>query len=78
MIKIEIIPVNLESLTQQSQIPISFEVNKKIDISRIDSGLGGISFNEVTVSPPYFKDYDLAESPVDWLRMTFPPKTVSP
>lgn len=69
MIKIEILPINLESLTEHSKIPISFVVNKKIDISRINSGLGGISFNEVMVSPPYIKDYDLEESPVDWLRI---------
>ena len=69
MLKTEILPVNLETLTQYSQIPISFEVNKKINISRIDSGLGGLVFNEVNVSPPYLKDYDLAETPVDWLRI---------
>jgi GNAT superfamily N-acetyltransferase len=65
---IEILPVNLATLSAYGQIPMRFEVNSKIEIKRIKAGLEGLTFQEIKVEPGYIKDYDLEEKPTDWLK----------
>jgi ribosomal protein S18 acetylase RimI-like enzyme len=66
--KIEILPVNKKNLTEYGKTPISFEVNSKIQIRQVGSGLEGLNFKEVKVAPSFVKDYDQEEKPIDWLK----------
>ena len=64
------LPVNTESLTAYSAVPISFEVKSKLTIDLLNDGLGGIVLHEEAVNPPYIKDYDeiKGEGPIRWLK----------
>ena len=65
---VEALPVNETTLAAYSRIPISFEVRSKLTIELVDSGLGGVVFQEEKVSPPYVKDYDglKGDGPTRW------------
>ena len=67
--EVETLPVNLETLSEHARIPISFKVSSKIEIQRIGSGLGGLVFKEVSLDPPYIKDYDEEQKPQGWLKI---------
>lgn len=58
----------IERIAQVSEIPIAFEVNRILDLSLSDEGLGGIILAEVPVDDPWVKDYDafLEEGPTRW------------
>lgn len=68
--EIATLPVNTESLTTYSKIPISFEVKSKLIVDLLNDGLGGIVLHEEEVIPPYVKDYDeiKGEGPIRWLE----------
>lgn len=69
-IQIEILPVNQQTLSEYSSIPISFEVRSILRVDLVDAGLGGIRLNEEPVARPYVKDYDArdGEGPTRWLK----------
>ena len=48
----------LGDLSELAQIPIAFTVDRVLEVSVTDEGLGGIALNEVTVDEPWTKDYD--------------------
>jgi GNAT superfamily N-acetyltransferase len=60
----------ISQLDQHGEIPISFWVDRVLQLSRRDSGLGGIVLTEVEVDSPWLKDYDAAEGqgPARWLQ----------
>lgn len=64
------LPVNTESLTEYSTVPIIFEVKSKLSVDLINDGLGGIVLHEEDVIPPYIKDYDetKGEGSIRWLE----------
>jgi GNAT superfamily N-acetyltransferase len=66
--RVEILPVNRANLVAYGRIPIGFTVDSKIEIRRESSGLQGLIFREIKIDPPYLKDYDLEEKPVQWLK----------
>jgi GNAT superfamily N-acetyltransferase len=68
--EIATLPLNTESLTTYSMIPISFEVKSKLTVALVNDGLGGIVLHEEEVIPPYVKDYDetKGEGPIRWLE----------
>jgi GNAT superfamily N-acetyltransferase len=55
-------------LSEHADIPIAFTVERILEISLPDDGLGGIAFNEVPVEVPWEKDYDRirGEGPTRW------------
>lgn len=67
--KIEVKPVNRTTLSEYIKIPITFEVDSKVEIERVGSGLEGLILREVRVEPTFIKDYDLEEKPTDWLKV---------
>jgi ribosomal protein S18 acetylase RimI-like enzyme len=56
------------SLSDHAEIPIAFLVDKILEVSQIDGGLGGIILRESAVDVPYIKDYDAikGEGPTRW------------
>jgi streptothricin acetyltransferase len=64
--RIETLTVNETTLTDYSGIPISFEVESKLNVELLDNGLGGMIFHEEKVTPPYIKEYDPFEPPTTW------------
>ena len=72
--KIVALPVNTESLTEYSTIPIRFQVKSQLSVELPGDGLGGIILREEEVVPPYMKDYDAldvaieGEGPTRWAR----------
>jgi len=68
------LPLNTESLTEYSTIPIRFEVKSRLSCELPGEGMGGIILREEKVVPPYIKDYDAlevaieGEGPARWVR----------
>jgi GNAT superfamily N-acetyltransferase len=56
------------SLAEYGRVPIAFRVDRLLEVSPIDAGLGGILLRERAVDPPYVKDYDAIEGndPAGW------------
>jgi GNAT superfamily N-acetyltransferase len=65
----DIIMGNVELLPQYATIPITFEVRSVLQPELVNDGLGGIALHEQPVHPPYVKDYDVHESPLQWPEM---------
>ncbi|HUX04131.1 MAG TPA: GNAT family N-acetyltransferase [Acidimicrobiales bacterium] len=58
----------VSSLREHADIPIAFLVDRILEVSVADGGLGGIILQERTVDPAYVKDYDAikGEGPTRW------------
>ena len=61
-------PVTPVSLADHATIPIAFVVDRILELTLADGGMGGVSFAETTVAAPYVKDYDAikGEGPARW------------
>jgi GNAT superfamily N-acetyltransferase len=55
-----------QSLLLYASVPISFNVRARLLPEPVENGLGGIRLVEEPVNPPYIKDYDVDELPMDW------------
>lgn len=57
-------------LAELSEIPTAFLVERILDVSLVDSGLGGIVLSEMPVGEPWIKDYDAidGEGPSQWAK----------
>lgn len=64
--KIEVWQITPAELAVYATVPIAFEVRSRLRVEPVDGGLGGICLVEEPVDPPYWKDYDADERPVDW------------
>jgi GNAT superfamily N-acetyltransferase len=55
-------------LTEYCRLPISFRVDRVLEVTPIDGGLGGLTLRERMVDPPYIKDYDAIKgnAPACW------------
>jgi GNAT superfamily N-acetyltransferase len=55
-------------LSEHAEIPIAFIVDRILEVSIPDDGLGGITFSELLVDVPWEKDYDALkdEGPERW------------
>ena len=61
--------ITAQRLDEYAQISIGFWVKTLFQVQPVNNGLGGLRFDEVPVSPVYFKDYDHTEaegSPIFW------------
>ena len=58
----------LGDLSEHAGIPISFRVDRILEVSVVDGGLGGIALAEAPVDEPWTKDYDSEreEGPTRW------------
>lgn len=58
----------ISRLAELSAISIAFPVERMLDVSLVDGGLGGIVFSEVALEEPWLKDYDdtNSEGPATW------------
>lgn len=67
---IETLPVNLETLTEYSSIPMIYEVTDMLSIELIDSGIGGMIFHEKRIVTAFTRDFDAldGETPVRWVK----------
>ncbi len=67
---IVIIEESIARLDQHSQIPIVFEVTTLLEVSLLDTGLGGLSLREVPVEVPWTKNWDAikGEGPTRWAK----------
>lgn len=63
----KIIEIPASRLAEYARIPIAFEVRTILSPDLSQSGLAGIHFHELPVSP-YIKDYDLLGSPPTWSK----------
>ena len=66
---IKIVEESVEKLAEYSEIPISFTVERRLDIEPVRQGLGGLVFVERKVARTYVKDYDEGEGPTRWLKL---------
>ena len=57
-------------LEEYARVSIAFEVNRILDLSVRDDGLGGFALLERSLSPTVVKDYDAipGNHPTDWVR----------
>jgi GNAT superfamily N-acetyltransferase len=65
---LQIIEQSAFDLTEYGRLPISFTVDRVLEVTPIDNGLGGLIFTEARVEAPYVKDYDALEgnAPCFW------------
>lgn len=67
---VKIIQESLDNLPAYAQIPIAFEVQRVLDLTVADSGLGGFVLRERKLARPFVKDYDSigGNGPADWSK----------
>jgi GNAT superfamily N-acetyltransferase len=60
----------MDLLNEHANIPIAFTVDRVLEVSIRDDGLGGITLKEVPVDAPWEKDYDriTGEDPTRWSK----------
>ena len=60
--------LTLRALKEHAVIPIAFVVDRILEVTPVDGGLGGMSLTDTVVTDPYVKDYDAIEEagPVHW------------
>lgn len=60
----------ISRLDEHGKIPISFRVDRILEVSTWDSGLGGIGLTGTETASPWVKDYDAedGEGPTRWLK----------
>ncbi len=65
---IEITEEPIAAAAQLARIPIAFRVERVMDVSARDGGLGGLVLSERRLQAPYVKDYDATEEagPQHW------------
>lgn len=58
----------IDQIARLGEIPIAFRVDRVLDVSLNDGGLGGMTFTEIPVDEPWVKDYDSIrdEGPSRW------------
>jgi ribosomal protein S18 acetylase RimI-like enzyme len=61
-------PVTPVTLAEHARVPIAFVVDRILEVTPADGGMGGVLFAEAAVAAPYVKDYDAikGEGPTRW------------
>jgi GNAT superfamily N-acetyltransferase len=62
--------VTLTALQEYAAVSVAFVVDRILQVTVADGGLGGLSLTETAVPEPYVKDYDALQGaePVRWLE----------
>ena len=57
-------------LALHADVPIAFYVERVLDVTLVEEGLGGVVMSERAVEVPWLKDYDAieGEGPTGWAR----------
>jgi ribosomal protein S18 acetylase RimI-like enzyme len=65
---VTVVEDSISNLSEHAAIPIRFRVDRVLEASVRDGGLGGIALHEVPVDSPWDKDYDEieGEGPTRW------------
>lgn len=65
-VRIEVEPI--EQLEELAKIPAAFLVQRILEVSRENGGIGDFELHESAVYPPWIKDYDAisGEGPTEW------------
>ncbi len=60
--------ITLATLDEHARIPIAFVVDRILEVTLVEGGLGGMLLTETAVADPYVKDYDAIEGqgPTHW------------
>jgi len=58
--------LTLATLDEHAAIPIAFVVDRILEVTLVDGGLGGMSLTGTPVTDPYVKDYDAIDRPACW------------
>jgi GNAT superfamily N-acetyltransferase len=60
--------LTLDALDEHAVIPVAFVVDRVLEVTLVDGGLGGMSLTETAVADRYVKDYDAIEGsgPARW------------
>lgn len=66
----EIAEEPIANLARHAEVPIAFGVERVLDVSLVDGGMGGIRISETAVTAPWVKDYDAneGEGPTSWAK----------
>lgn len=66
----EIAEEPIANLARHAELPIAFGVERVLDVSLLDGGIGGIKISETAVTAPWVKDYDAieGEGPTRWAK----------
>jgi ribosomal protein S18 acetylase RimI-like enzyme len=61
-------PVTRVTLAEHATIPIAFVVDRVLELTPADGGMGGLALAEAAVAAPYVKDYDAVngDGPARW------------
>ena len=53
-----------------AEVPIAFHVERVLDVTLVEEGLGGVVMSERAIEVPWLKDYDTieGEGPTRWAR----------
>jgi GNAT superfamily N-acetyltransferase len=67
---VEIAEEPIANLARHAEVPIAFRVERVLDVSLVDGGLGGIVISEAQVAAAWVKDYDAikGEGPTRWAK----------
>ena len=55
---LRLVEQSVSDLTEYGRLPIAFTVDRILEVTPIDDGLGGLALRETPVRAPYVKDYD--------------------
>jgi len=69
-VNIQVVQEELGHLPAHQQISIAFKVERALDLTVVDSGLGGFVLRERKLTSPYVKNYDSigGNRPGDWSK----------
>ncbi len=59
--ELQILEGPVVDLSRYGRLPISFTVDRILEVTPIDNGLGGLVLSEAAVDAPFVKDYDAIE-----------------
>jgi GNAT superfamily N-acetyltransferase len=67
---VDVAEESIQHLDEHARVAIAFTVEKILQVSRVDNGLGGLQLNVQPVEEPWVKDYDAikGEGPTRWAR----------
>jgi GNAT superfamily N-acetyltransferase len=58
----------MSELAEYARVSISFEVDRVLELTLREEGLGGLALSERKLGARYVKDYDELENPTRWAR----------
>lgn len=63
---VEVCEEPIAALAEHARIPIAFTIERVLEVSAPDGGLGGLVLRERALAQPRAKDYDALEGPLGW------------